>query len=119
MTTTNAAKASEVRLLRAVSKALKPFDTDLADLERLAQEQSKAVSDHAKKSEEHELADVRRFLQVHAEISKLNHSLEFLHNRIDLMHDQLIEGFRNLGAQITKRDPNEVTPPVRRGRNGQ
>lgn len=112
MTTTNAAKASEVRLLRAVSKALKPFDTDLADLEKRAET-------HDQRLQEHEKADNARFMQAQQGIAELHHEVAFMKNHLELIHDQMLDGFRNLGAQITKRDPNEVTPPVRRGRNGQ
>lgn len=100
----------DARLLRAVNRALETFDTDIGTVEN-------AVANVSKQFDEHEKADVRRFLQVHQEIGKLNHSLEFLHNRMDLVHDQLIEGFRALKVVINKRDPNEVTPP-RRGWDG-
>ena len=95
--------AAEARLLRAVSRSLEAFDTDIGTVE-------KSIGSMSKSFDEHEAADVRRFLQVHHEISKLNHSLEFLHNRMDLVHDQLIEGFRALKVVINKRDPNEITP---------
>lgn len=107
MSTTHAAEA---RMLRAVSKALKPFDTDLADLEKRAKA-------HDERLVAHEEADSLRFLQAQQGIAELHHELEFVKNHLNLVHDQVIEGFRKLGAQLTKRDPNEVTPP-RRGRNG-
>lgn len=109
--------ASEASLLRAVSAALKPFDTDLADLEKRAKAHDERLQAHSKQAEEHEQADARRFLQAQQGIADLHQELEYVKNHINLVHDQLIDGFRALNVVINKRDPNEVTPP-RRGRNG-
>lgn len=103
-------KQSEASLLRAVKGALAPFNTDLADLEARAKT-------HDERLQKHEEADALRFLQAQTEIGAIHYELEYVKNHINLIHDQMIEGFSKLGAAINKRDPDEVTPP-RRGRNG-
>lgn len=79
---------------------------------------------------EHEQADNHRFLLARKDIKEaeertsskdraLNQRLDFLESYMNLLHDQLIEGFRKLGAPIEKRDPNEQTPRVgKHGPNG-
>lgn len=93
-------KASE---LRATIAALDAISTDLGDLEA--------------RGRAHEKADAERFAHLSEGAAQLEHEIEFVKNHLNLVHDQLLEGFRKLGALIDKRDPNEVTPP-RRGRNG-
>lgn len=66
----------------------------------------------------HQTQDTDRFLQVHQGVASLEHRLEFVEMRLELMHDQMIEGFRKLGAQMDRRDPDETTPRPRRGKNG-
>lgn len=98
------------RALRAIGRALQTFDTDIGTVEN-------AISGLSKSFDEHDKADVRRFLQVHETIDLLRYEIEFVKNHVNLVHDQMIEGFRAMNVVINKRDPNEVTPP-RRGRNG-
>lgn len=93
-------RASE---LRAHVAALEAIETDLTALEGAAKD--------------HERKDMDRFLQLGQGMATLEHELEFIRNHLTILQDSMIEGFRKLGAQIEKRDPNEVTPP-RRGRNG-
>jgi hypothetical protein len=102
-------KQSEASLLRAVKGALAPFNTDLADLEARAKTHDDRLRDH-------ETADSQRFLQAQEGIASLHYEIEFVKNHLNLLHDQMVDGFRKLGASINKRDPDEVTP--RRGRNG-
>ena len=89
--------------LRAISAALATFNTDLSDLE--------------KRGSEHERKDGDRFLQLHQGMAALEHELEFIKGHLTILQDSMIDGFRKLGAEVRKRDPNEVTPP-RRGRDG-
>ncbi len=105
-----ALRASEAKLLRVVRATLEPFHTDMANIEGRAK-------DHDERAAEHEKADSARFLQVHEELSRVHYELEYIKNHLNLVHDQMIQGFRELKVVINKRDPDEVTPP-RRGRNG-
>ena len=102
--------SADARLLRAVSRALEPYETDMADLEAKANAAAVAMK-------EHEVHDVNRFLQLHQGMADLHHEFEFVKNFMTILQDSMIDGFRKLGAVVEKKDPNEVTPP-RRGRNG-
>ncbi len=97
--------------LRAISRSFKTFDGDIESIERLAREQME-------KAARHEASDAQRFSDLTDGQATLEHEIAFLVLRMDLIHDQLIEGFRKLGAQMTKRDPDESTPRTRRGANG-
>ena len=105
-----ALRASEAKLLRVVRATLEPFHTDMANIEGRAK-------DHDERAAEHEKADAVRFLQAQEGIAALHYEVEYVKNHLNLLHDQMIEGFRKLNVVINKRDPDEVTPP-RRGRNG-
>lgn len=103
--------AAEARLLRAVARSLETFDTDIGTVEN-------AVGKLTTDLKEHEVHDVNRFLQLHQGMADLHHEFEFVKNFMTILQDSMIDGFRKLGAEVEKKDPNEVTPP-RRGRNGQ
>lgn len=97
--------------LRAVAKSFVQVDTDLGTVENAVKAQAEALRGHEQK-------DADRFLQLHQGQANLEHRFEFLEMTIEVMRDEMIEGFRKLGALVRKRDPNEVTPDYRRGKNG-
>ncbi len=84
--------------------------------ERLAANDTK-LGEIQQSAREHEQHDVNRFLQLHQEMSELHYEFEFVRNFLTILQDSMIEGFRKLGAEVPKKDPNEVTPPRVR-RNG-
>jgi uncharacterized membrane protein len=110
MSSASEIRNAEAQLLRVFRAALEPFHTDVTNLEGRAK-------DHDERAAEHEKADAARFLQAQTEISKIHYELEYIKNHLNLVHDQMIQGFRELKVVINKRDPDEVTPP-RRGANG-
>lgn len=103
--------SADARLLRAVNRALETFDTDIGTVEN-------AVTSISKELKEHDTRDTNRFLQLHQGMADLEHRMEFLLNMLTLTRDDMHDGFNRLGAKLSKRDPNEVTPPQRRGQNG-
>jgi hypothetical protein len=99
--------------------------SDLSDTARALSLLERDLTAVEKTMETHEQADNNRFLLARKDIMELEERdakrarsvhdrMDFLEDYLKLVHDQMIDGFRKLGAAIEQRDPNEITPRIRK-----
>lgn len=84
--------------LRRLNGTLRLFHEDMVALEKAAAE--------------HEQSDTDRFGAVAKGNAALAADVAFIKDYLNVLHDQMIEGFRQLGARLEKVEPKK------RGSNG-
>jgi hypothetical protein len=65
-----------------------------------------------KRADAHEASDAEHHKQLGDGMADLHHKLDFIINMQTVLQDQMVEGFRALGARVTKLEG------PRRGQNG-